>query len=183
MTQPLAAAGAALLVLLVATLVAAHDGPPFPIVSDRAAGPYRVSIWTDPDATDDGAAGGQFWVRLDTVNDTPIPEQTRARIAIRPLDREGPALTRTADPVSGTVTNQFAALVMDHEGRFAVHVTVDGPLGAASVEAEVSATYDLRPEPILLFVYLVPFVLVGLLWGRLLARRRALARGRARPVA
>src|SRR4029453_4395549 len=30
-------------------VVFAHDGPPFPILSDRVAGPYLVSIWTDPD--------------------------------------------------------------------------------------------------------------------------------------
>jgi len=29
----------------------AHSGPPFPIVSDRIAGAYRVSVWADPDAT------------------------------------------------------------------------------------------------------------------------------------
>ena len=42
----------------------AHDGPPFPIVSDQRVGAYVVSIRTDPDATDDGSAGGQFWVQL-----------------------------------------------------------------------------------------------------------------------
>ena len=42
----------------------AHNGPPFPIVSDQVAGPYLVSIWTDPDTTDDGSPGGQFWVRI-----------------------------------------------------------------------------------------------------------------------
>ena len=26
-----------------------HSGPPFPILSDKAAGPYLISIWTDPD--------------------------------------------------------------------------------------------------------------------------------------
>jgi hypothetical protein len=61
---------------------------------------------------------------------------------------------------------------MDHEGRFAVTVTIAGPLGAATVDAEVDATYDLRPPRYLLVVYLMPFVLVGLLWGRLLLRRR-----------
>jgi len=42
----------------------AHDGPPFPIVSEHTAGAYAVSVWTDPDTTDDGTAGGQFWVVL-----------------------------------------------------------------------------------------------------------------------
>ena len=65
---------------------------------------------------------------------------------------------------------------MDHEGRFAVRVTIDGPLGAASAESAVDATYDTRPAPALLIVYLAPFIAVGVLWGRLLLRRRTLAR-------
>ena len=153
--------------------VLAHDGPPFPIVSDAAAGPYRVSIWTDPDTTDGDTAGGQFWVRLEPSRDTEtLPDRTRATVAIRPLDRPGPERREPATPVRGDVTNQFAALVMDHEGRFAVRVTIDGPLGDAEVAAETSATYDLRPPPYLIAVYLLPFLLVGLLWGRLVIRRR-----------
>jgi hypothetical protein len=171
-------AAALLLVLTVAWpgSVAAHNGPPFPIVSDRIAGSYRVSIWTDPDTTDDGAPGGQFWVRLAPASgDAGLPGQTRATVAIRPLDRAGAEQRAMGAPVREDVTNQFAALVMDHEGRFAVQVTVEGPLGAAAVDAEVDATYDLRPAPYLMVVYLVPFLLVGLLWGRQLMKRRKAA--------
>ena len=101
-----------------------------------------------------------------------LPDLTRATVAIRPLDREGPEVRASATPVRGDLTNQFAALVMDHEGRFAVHVTIDGPLGDAALDAETSATYDLRPPPYLIAVYLLPFLLVGVLWVRLILRRR-----------
>jgi hypothetical protein len=161
-----------------ATVMRAHSGPPFPILSDQVAGPYRVSIWTDPDTTDDGSPGGQFWVRVDRAPDDPVPEKTQAIVAIRPLDRPGPEATAVAAPVRGDRSNQFAALVMDHEGRFAVHVRIEGPLGTAAVDATVDATYDLRPPRSLLLLYLVPFVLVGLLWGRLLIRRRTLQKQR-----
>jgi hypothetical protein len=151
----------------------AHDGPPFPILSNQTAGPYVVSIWTDPDTTDDGSAGGQFWVTLARAGVAgDIPDQTRATVAIKAARRAGPEIVGIASPVRGNVGNQFAALAMDHEGRFAVRVTVEGPLGAATVDAEVDATYDLRPAPYLLVLYLVPFVLVGVLWGQLLLRRR-----------
>ena len=43
---------------------------------------------------------------------------------------------------------------------------------SAEVEANVDATYDLRPAPIMMAVYLMPFVLVGFLWVKLLVRRR-----------
>jgi len=166
----------AAIVVLTATL-GAHSGPPFPIVSSQIAGRYDIGIWTDPDATDNAVAAGQFWVVLKPRDAAAIPAGTRVTIAIRALDRQAPELTATAAPVDGLVTRQFAALRMDHEGRFAVRVAVDGPLGPAQVTSEVDATYDLRPAPALFVVYLAPFVVLGLLWVKLLRRRRALARG------
>ena len=155
-------------------IVKAHSGPPFPITSDQTVGPYVVSIWSDPDTTDDGSAGGQFWVRIHPASKgQALPETTRATVTITPVESEGPVHSASASPVRGDITNQFAALVMDHEGPFAVRVNIDGPLGAATVTASVDATYNLRPPRWLFVVYLLPFVLVGLLWGRLLIRRRS----------
>jgi hypothetical protein len=164
-------------VLALATIAPAHSGPPFPIVQGQAAGRYEVAIWTDPDATDDATAGGQFWVTLKARDGgSAVPAGTRVRVAIRALDRQAPELTAGAAPVDGALTNQFAALRMDHEGRFAVRVAIDGPLGAAEVASAVDATYDLRPPPILFLVYLAPFLMLGALWFKVLRRRRALAR-------
>ena len=168
MTRPLAVA--TVLAACMSASLFAHNGPPFPILSDRRAGPYNLSIWTDPDATDDGSAAGQFWVRLKAQG--PIPDDTRVMLAIRPLDREGRELAAEAVPVRGDRTNQFVALVMDHEGPFAVRVRVTGALGAATAEAETNATYDLRPAPFAVVVYAVPFVLAGALWGAMIMRRR-----------
>jgi hypothetical protein len=150
----------------------AHDGPPFPIVSKAPSGPYEVSIWTDPDTTDDGTPGGQFWVTLKTAGGGDPPSTTRAELVIAPMERAGPEQRAVAAPIDGDASRQFAAVVMDHEGRFRVHVTIDGPLGPAEVRGEVAATYDLRPPPVLVLVYLVPFLLVGFLWLKLMLRRR-----------
>lgn len=168
---------AAATVLAAATApVQAHDGPPFPIVSDAVAGPYLVSIWTDPDTTDDGTPGGQFWVLIEPVGKAaPLPPDTRVIVSVAPLDRHGPTRTGRAAPVANDRARQFAAVLMDHEGRFAVRAAIDGPLGPAAVEAEVEATYDMRPPPIMLAVYVMPFMLVGFLWVKLLLRRRRLA--------
>jgi len=156
-----------------APVIRAHSGPPFPIVTSRVAGPYSISIWTDPDTTDDGKAAGQFWVVLDpAAGSAAIPPGTQATVTIRPLDREGPSREGRAEPVNGSVARQFAALVMDHEGPFAVHVTVDGPLGRSSVDSRVDATYDTRPAPWLILVYLIPFVGLGVLWMKALRVRR-----------
>jgi hypothetical protein len=167
--------GLALLTLLTAPGPSAgHSGPPYPVISQQTAGAYRVSLWTDPDATDDRSAGGQFWVVIEAVRTGAIPTETRARVAIRPLDRDGPFVDASAAPVDGDVTRQYAGLVMDHEGPFAVRVVVDGPWGAATLETQVQATYDLRPPLPLLFVYLLPFVAVGVLWTTRILRRRRL---------
>ena len=161
-------------IVLSSRILDAHSGPPYPIVSDQAAGAYIVSIWTDPDTTDDGSAGGQFWVRVHPASKKqPLPENTRASVTITPVNREGRVRSASASPVRQDITNQFAAVVMDSEGPFAVTVNIDGPLGSATVTASVEATYNLRPPRWLFAVYLLPFVLAGLLWGRLLIRRRA----------
>ena len=171
--RPVRSVVSALVLLLTALGTAeAHDGPPFPIVSDQPAGQYLVSIWTDPDTTDDGTPGGQFWVMLRRADGEPPPRATQSSLVVRPLDRDGPVREAAAVPVDDDVRRQFATVVLDHEGRFAVQVTVDGPLGPASVSGEVDATYDTRPPPIMLVIYLIPFVLVGLLWLRLLRHRR-----------
>ena len=68
---------------------------------------------------------------------------------------------------------QFAALVMDHEGRFGVHASRwRGRSEPPSSTRDVDATYDLRPAPILMVLFVVPFLLVGFLWVKLLVRRR-----------
>ena len=160
--------GVCLGLLLGARLADAHAGPPFAIVSNRATGPYIVSVWTDPDSTDDGSPGGRFWVTLSA----PLPADTLIHVSIRPLDRPGRTETARAEPVAGDPSNRLAALVMNHEGRFHVRVTIDGPLGASFADAEVEATYDQRPPPAMIAIYLLPFGLVGFLWVKLLLRRR-----------
>jgi hypothetical protein len=173
----------ALALVAASTTLRAHSGPPFPIVTDTVRGPYTISIWTDPDATDDGSPGGQFWVVLGLTNEAPVPPATRVTVSSRPVgaaDKYGRRAPRAAvaAPVRDDTGNQFASLVMDHEGPYEVQVEIDGPLGRAVIESRVDATYDLRPPPYMLAWYLVPFLLAGFLWTRLLLRRRTLPRNR-----
>jgi hypothetical protein len=160
-------------VMMAGTAVEAHSGPPFPIVSNRIAAAYEISLWTDPDTTDDGSAAGKFWVTIDSARKgAALPPETRASVSIWPTDRQGPVRKGIAEPLGHDASSRFVALVMDHEGPFAVRVTIEGPLGPADVESTVDATYDLRPRPIMLALALMPFLLVGYLWLKLLFRRR-----------
>jgi hypothetical protein len=133
----------------------AHDGPPYPIVSNQVSGPYRISLWTDPDATDDGSSGGQFWVMVDMAGGDALPGDLRARVSIRPLSRAGQPQSADTEPMGGDGSRRFVALLMDHEGPFSVQVTVEGASGSATIESRVEATYDLRPPPIMLVIYAV----------------------------
>ena len=172
------AALAVLALALWAAPVAAHDGPPFRILSDARAGSYLVSIWTDPDATDDGTPGGQFWVILEPASGS-LPPATRLAVTVTPLDRTGTNRRAEATPDEADSSRFFAALPLDHEGRFQIMVDIDGPLGPGSAQAEVDATYDLRPPPVMLVIYALPFLAVGALWLKLLIRRRARPAGPA----
>jgi len=166
----------AISLVLAAAGLNAHSGPPYPIVSMRDVGAYRVSVWSDPDSTDDGSAAGKFWVTLRAAgHGAMLPPATRVTVAVVPSDRRGAAQTALAEPMPRDPNTYYVALILDHEGPFAVHVTIDGPLGPASVDANVDATYDLRPPRWLIVIYLVPFVAVGFLWIKLLLRRRRLA--------
>ncbi len=164
--------GTVSVIVMAGAALRAHSGPPYPIVSDRVVGAYQISIWTDPDATDDGSAAGKFWVMMQPARAGAIPSDTRVSVAIRPLDRLGAAMTGEAAPVNRDAARQFIALVMDHEGHYGVRVAVEGPLGTAELNSDVDATYDLRPAPILMVLYVMPFLLVGFLWVKLLVRRR-----------
>ena len=157
----------------------AHNGPPFPLVSNRAAGAYDVSLWTDPDVTDDGSAAGRFWVILAPARaGSPRALDTRVVVSASPLDRHGPEAAGLAEPDGRDASRRFVALTLDREGRYAIRVAIDGPLGPAEIDATVDATYDLRPRPLMLGLALMPFLLVGVLWLKLLLRRRRGVRGR-----
>jgi hypothetical protein len=159
-------------------VVHAHSGPPYPIIEDRLVGAYQVSVWADPDATDDQSAAGKFWIMVRAARPgLTVPAETRVDVSIRPVDRPGAERVARAEPINRDPGRQFAALVMDHEGPFAVHVTVDGPLGPGAVDVRAEATYDLRPRPALMALFILPFVLVGIVWGKLLIKRRMHARG------
>src|SRR6476660_1897780 len=66
--------------LLAASPARAHLGPPFPILVDQTAGPYVVSVWTDPDI-----GTGTFYVILDAPKGKRLVDPTRVRIGVRPV--------------------------------------------------------------------------------------------------
>jgi hypothetical protein len=169
---------AAMAVLVaIAAPVSAHSGPPYPAISSQRVGGYLVAVWTDPDTTDDGSAQGKFWITLRAAAAAPpVAAGTHVEVSIKPSDRAGALVSARAEPVANDPSTFFAALRMDHEGPYAVHVSIAGAGGRGELDCQVDATYDLRPARWLLALYLMPFLLVALLWGKLIVARRRRAR-------
>ena len=152
----------------------AHNGPPFPVITDRAVGNYIVSLWADPDASDEGDADGRFWVMVKPLaKGTPLPADTVVQISIWPVEHRESIRIETAKPDQNEPARRTAAFVINHEGKYGVNATIAGPLGPGEVDAVVDAQYDARPRPALIAIFALPFVLIGFVWVKLLLRRRA----------
>src|SRR5208282_108226 len=79
------AAGACFLASLLMTLfcwpVRAHNGPPFPIITDQRVGPCIVSLWIHPDI-----GTSPIFVLVDATPGGAIPKDLRLEIGIQPVN-------------------------------------------------------------------------------------------------
>jgi hypothetical protein len=152
----------------------AHNGPPFPVITDRTVGNYVVSLWADPDASDDGDKDGRFWVVVNpSAKGATLPADTVVQITVWPIEHREAIRTETAQADDREPARRLAAFAIDHEGKFGVKATITGSLGPADIESVVDAEYDARPRPFLIGVFALPFVLIGFVYLKLLVRRRA----------
>lgn len=150
----------AILLLLLPVRLHAHAGPPFPIVVDRPVGPWKVSLWTDPDI-----GTGVVFV---------IPEGPgqpgSVRVTAQPVDGGLPeAVYETERQGRPDDARYFTQVKFDHGGMWRLRATLEGH---GSVEAEVEATPDGVLGPWELGLYLLPFLAVGFLWIKAVLRRR-----------
>lgn len=146
----------------------AHAGPPFPILVDQRIGPWKVSLWTDPDI-----GTGVAFVILETPDgQTPGPLPTAVRVSAQPVDGGLAEVSYTAKPKGRAEDrNYFTEVRFDHGGMWRLRVTLDGPDGG-SAAAEVEATPDGLLGPGELLLYAAPFLAVGFLWIKAVLRRR-----------
>jgi hypothetical protein len=149
----------AIVLLLGAPPARAHQGPPFPIVEDQRAGPYTVSVWTDPDV-----GTGTFFVILNP------PAKIRVRIGLQPVSGRLPEKIYEAEFQSDA--RYFTTAPLDKAEMWRVRVLLDSPKGGGELKAEVEATPDGTLGPWASLIYLLPFVGVGLLWLKAAMRRR-----------
>ena len=157
----------ALVVVIVLSLITnthAHEGPPYPLFVDRPVDPYVVSVWTDPDVGD-----ALFFVILNAP--AQLPPDLRVEIGVRPTSGRLPEAFYSAERENLQGQVQYRAQVQfDAEEFWHVRVRLQSAQGNAETLATVEATppgygrWDL-------LVYLMPFLLIGVLWAIAMVRR------------
>lgn len=154
--------------LLAAAPARAHEGPPFPILVDQQAGPYKASVWTDPDI-----GTGIFFVVLETPEGESLPAGTRVRIGVQPASgRLAEAVYEAeAQPVRQGA-RYFTEVRFDQGEMWKVRIRIDGAAGGGELTSEVEPTPDGTIGPIALLLYPLPFLAVGFLWLKAALRRR-----------
>lgn len=169
LTRWFVALATAAVVLAMAAPVAAHEGPPFPVVVDEEMGPYLVSVWTDPDI----GIGTVFVVLEPHERGAELPP-ARVSVGVEPVSGRLEEVLYRAEPQEVRVgARHFTEVEMDRGEMFRLRVTVDGPDGAGGeASATVLATPDGTIGPIGLLLYPLPFVAVGFLWLKAVLARR-----------
>ncbi len=164
------------LVLLVPAVAHGHDGPPYPLVLGERAGPYKVSIWADPDV-----GTGTFFIHVEapeggSTEDVEVtvsvqPKSGRLAEAAYPAERE----------VVGRQVRYRGEVEFDAQEYWKVRFVVKGQAGQGELEAEVEATppglgaWDFA-------LYLLPFVLLAGLWAYGMIRSRSQRRADRKEV-
>ena len=155
------------LLLAVAIPAAAHNGPSFPIVSDRRVGPCVISVWTHPDV-----GIGTFFVIVDAPKGGSIPKDLKIDIAVQPVSGRLPEKRyggRLADQRGQLLYNY--AIPFDAQELWRIRTIVESSQGGGEAVANVKVTPP-GPQPWDLLWYASPFAAVGYLWIRALIRKR-----------
>lgn len=158
---------APIVLVLLAPLARAHDGPPFPVLVDRDVGSRRLSVWADPDVGE-----GTFYLYLPGEEAAPEPGVS-IRLEAHPLDGGTESSVGSAERAPPDQPYQrLARLAFPRRGPWAVRIVIDSPAGASEVSIEVDVTPTGLGKLDLVW-FSMPFVLVAFLWVQALRRRRA----------
>jgi hypothetical protein len=159
----------ALLAMVCATSVNAHNGPPFPIITDQRVGPCIISLWTHPDV-----GLGTFFVMVDPLPGGSVPKDLKIQIGVQPVSGRLPEVVYSAWPENQRGQVEFKTEVQfDQQEYWKVHLILASAAGGGEALSKVEATppgfgrWDL-------LLYLLPFLGVGFLWFSAITKRRRL---------
>jgi hypothetical protein len=148
------------------SLACAHTGPPALILDDHMIGPYRTSIWADPEV-----GSGKFFIQLEPSPGGNMATNVTVQLGIQPLSGR---LAEVRYPVrrqevGGRVQYQ-ADVPFDAPELWRVRFIIQGSDGGGETTVDLEATppgfghWDV-------LLYLFPFLAVGLLGLRVVVYR------------
>jgi hypothetical protein len=156
---------------------AAHNGPPFPIITDQRVGPYIISLWTHPDL-----GTGTFFVMIDPVPGGTVPKDLKVQIGVQPASgrlREA-VYSAWLEDLRGQVEYK-TEVQFDQQENWKVRLILASSAGGGEILSQVVPTptgfgrWDL-------LLFLLPFLGVGFLWATAITKRRRRRRIRAQQV-
>jgi len=146
-------------VLIIGLPAYAHIGPPFPIIENKKVGPVVIALWTHPDI-----GQGAFYVMIDPVPGSTIPNDLKIKIGIQP---ESNRYAETFfDAERDETRNQVVYKAMadfDRDEFYKVHLVIASAEGQGEAFSRVEATPTVMGRFGLVF-FAMPFVLVGCAW-------------------
>lgn len=156
-----------LLAMFIAPSAAAHNGPPFPIITDQRVGPCVISLWTHPDV-----GTGTFFVLLEPLPGAMIPKDLQIQIGVQPVSGRLAEVVYPAwvQDLRGQVEYK-TEVQFDRDEFWKVRLILASSAGSGEALSKVEATppgfgrWDL-------LLYLLPFLAVGFLWATAIAKRR-----------
>ena len=168
---------ASLLSMICTSSATAHNGPPFPIITDQRVGPCVISLWTHPDV-----GTGYFFVMVEPLPGGTIPKDLKVQIGVQPVSGRLGEVVYPArlENLRGQVEYK-TEVQFDQQEFWRVRLILSSSAGGGEALSKVEATppgfgrWDL-------LLYLLPFLGVGSLWATAIAKRRRLRKVRAQQV-
>ena len=154
--------------LFALTTAFAHNGPPFPILSDYRMGPCVISLWTNPDV-----GTGTFFVLVDPAPGEQIPKDLKFDIGVSPVS--GRLQQQRYGTERGYENGQLrydAAIPFDKQEMWRIHLY----MRSSQANEKTTTTVEVTPPglgawDLLLFSW--PFFGFGAMWFLAIKRRRA----------
>lgn len=145
----------------------AHNGPPFPIITDQRVGPCIVSLWIHPDV-----GTSPIFVLVDPAPGGAIPKDLKIEIGVQPVSERLPEVLYAASIADQRGQLEYKTDVQfDRQEFWKVRLILTSSAGGAESLARVEATpVGYGRWDLLLFA--LPFLAVGFLWFKVTAKRR-----------
>jgi hypothetical protein len=146
----------------------AHNGPPFPIITDQPVGPCIISVWADPNV-----GIGTFFVIVNPPSGGSIPSDLTVQVGVQPVSGRLAEAVYNADRDNLRGQVQFKSVIpFDAQEFWKIRVRLQSIAG----NGETTTTVEVTPVGLgrwdMLF-YLSPFLAVGLLWLVAVVRKRS----------